>query len=90
MAEVGTRVRAACEELFAVDGEGARGEGDVVVVSHVSPIKAATCWALGLPDEGAWRLYLATASVTRIAQGPGGIALHTFNDTPWSKGPPVR
>lgn len=90
LAEVGTRVRAACEELFAVDGEAARARGDVVVVSHVSPIKAATCWALGLPDEGAWRLYLATASVTRIAHGPGGIALHTFNDTPWSWGPSVR
>jgi probable phosphoglycerate mutase len=93
LAEVGTRVRAACEELFAADGRGARGEGDVVVVSHVSPIKAATCWALGLPDEGAWRLYLATASVTRIARGPGGIALRGFNATPWSgeaPPPPVR
>ena len=30
------------------------------MVSHVSPIKAATCWALGLGDQGAWRLYLAT------------------------------
>ncbi len=90
LAEVGTRVREACAELFAVDGAGARGEGDVVVVSHVSPIKAATCWALGLPDEGAWRLYLATASLTRIAHGPGGIVLHTFNDTPWSGASTVR
>jgi len=90
LAEVGARVREACGELFAVDGAGARGAGDVVVVSHVSPIKAATCWALGLPDEGAWRLYLATASVTRIAHGPGGIVLHAFNDTPWTGGPTVR
>lgn len=90
LAEVGARVREACEELFAVDGAGARSEGDVVVVSHVSPIKAATCWALGLPDEGAWRLYLATASVTRIAHGPGGIVLHAFNDIPWTGGPTAR
>ena len=82
--EAGTRVRAACEELFAVDGEGARGPGDVVVVSHVSPIKAATCWALGLGDEGAWRLYLATASVTRITWGTSGPVLARFNETPWS------
>ncbi len=83
LAEVGVRVREACEELFAVDGEGARGPGSVVVVSHVSPIKAATCWSLGLPDEGAWRLYLATASVTRIAWGPTGPVLRRFNETPW-------
>ena len=83
LAEVGVRVAEACTELFAVDGEGARGDGDVVVVSHVSPIKSATCWALGLPDQGAWRLYLATASITRIAWGPGGIALHGYNETPW-------
>jgi probable phosphoglycerate mutase len=84
LAEVGLRVAEACTELFAIDGEAARGDGDVVVVSHVSPIKAATCWALGLPDQGAWRLYLATASITRIAWGPGGIALHGYNETPWS------
>ncbi|HEV3367517.1 MAG TPA: histidine phosphatase family protein, partial [Acidimicrobiales bacterium] len=62
LSEAGSRVRSACEDLFATDGEGARGPGAVVVVSHVSPIKAATCWALGLGDEGAWRLYLATGS----------------------------
>ena len=86
LAEAGTRGRAACEELFATDGAGARGPGPVVVVSHVSPIKAATCWALGLGDEGAWRLYLATASVTRIAWGPGGPVLNRYNETPWSDG----
>ncbi|MGH9097743.1 MAG: histidine phosphatase family protein [Acidimicrobiales bacterium] len=85
LAEAGIRVRNACEELFATDGEGARGEGDVVVVSHVSPIKAATCWALGLGDEGAWRLYLATSSITRVSWGNGVPVLNRFNDTPWSR-----
>jgi broad specificity phosphatase PhoE len=78
-------VRSACEELFAVEGEGARASGAVVVVSHVSPIKAATCWALGLGDQGAWRLYLATASITRIAWGTDGPVLHRYNETPWSE-----
>jgi broad specificity phosphatase PhoE len=87
LTEAGTRVRSACEELFARDGEGARGPGAVVVVSHVSPIKAATCWALGLGDEGAWRLYLATASMTRIAWGASGPLLNRFNETPWSDRP---
>jgi broad specificity phosphatase PhoE len=52
-----------------------------VVVSHVSPIKAATCWALGLGVEGAWRLYLATASMTRITWGADGPVLSRFNET---------
>jgi len=84
LAEAGTRVRSACEELFGAEGLGARGPGAVVVVSHVSPIKAATCWALGLGDRGAWRLYLATASVTRITWGAGGPVLAEFNQTPWT------
>lgn len=84
LAEAGNRVRSACEELFATEGAGARGAGPVVVVSHVSPIKAATCWALGLGDQGAWRLYLATASVTRITWGADGPVLNQYNQTPWS------
>lgn len=80
----GRRVRAACEELFADPDGPARGDGTVVVVSHVSPIKAAACWSLGLGDEGAWRLYLANASATRITWGPGGPVLAAFNHTPWS------
>ncbi len=84
LTETGHRVREACEELFASDGTGARGPAPVVVVSHVSPIKAAACWALGLGVEGAWRLYLATASVTCIAWGVDGPVLHRFNETRWS------
>jgi broad specificity phosphatase PhoE len=82
--DAGKRVRAACEELFAADGAGARGPGAVVVVSHVSPIKLATCWALGLDDGGTWRLYLATASITRITWGTDGPVLSRYNETPWS------
>ena len=81
LAELGARVRAACEELFAQDGAGARAEADVVVVSHVSPIKAAVAWALGADDGLAWRLQLATASVTVIGWGPAGPVLHRYNLT---------
>ena len=83
LAAVGARVRRACDELFALPGEGARADdGDVVVVSHVSPIKAAVTWALGGSDEMVWRLYLATASITRIGWGRDGPVLHRYNETP--------
>jgi len=38
----------------------------VVVVSHVSPIKAAVTWALGVGDEVGWRMFLGDAAVCRI------------------------
>jgi broad specificity phosphatase PhoE len=66
IAAVGARVRAACRELA-----GAAADGDVVVVSHVSPIKAAVAWALGVGDEVAWRMWVADAAVCRIdTRGP--------------------
>ncbi len=80
LAEVDRRVAATCEELFAVDGAGARRrDGDVVVVSHVSPIKAAVAWALGTADLY-WRLHLRTASVTRIGWSRDAPILHGFNE----------
>ncbi len=57
----------------------------MVVVTHMSPIKAATCWALGLGELGSWRLYLATASITRIGWGADGPVLRRFNETPWEQ-----
>src|SRR5579884_3442596 len=78
--ELGRRVRAACDELFAPGPDSARA-ADVVVVSHVSPIKAAVAWALGADDAVTWRLYLATASVTAIGWGPGGAVLQCYNRT---------
>jgi broad specificity phosphatase PhoE len=81
LSEVDARVAAACGELFAADGFGARApNGDVVVVSHVTPIKAAVAWALGMGPELSWRLHLQTASVTRIGWGNGHPVLHGFNE----------
>ena len=81
LSELGARVRQACDELFAEDGAGALADKDVVVVSHVSPIKAAVAWALGADDGLAWRLQLATASVTVIGWGALGPVLHRYNLT---------
>ncbi len=76
LASLGIRVRGALDDLV----DSARRQ-TVVVVSHVSPIKAATAWALGVGDEATWRLFVAPASVTRIAIGDHGPVLHAFNDT---------
>lgn len=81
LADVGRRVRDACEELFAEGPAGALGASNVVVVSHVSPIKAAVAWALGTGDRVAWRLQLSTASVTRIGCGVAGPLLFSYNET---------
>ena len=76
LVSVGDRVRAACEAL----ADDAR-ERDVVVVSHVSPIKAAVTWALGTGDEVIWRLFLDLASVSKVQLGPHGPVLRSYNDT---------
>jgi broad specificity phosphatase PhoE len=57
-------------------------DGTIIVVSHVSPIKAAALWALGAADRTqlTWRLRLDLASVTRIAPGPLGPVLLSFNE----------
>lgn len=74
LAELGSRVRAACGEVA-----DEATERDVVVVTHVSPIKASVCWALGVGDEVTWRTFVAPASITRIAIGPRGPVLQGFN-----------
>jgi broad specificity phosphatase PhoE len=75
LAALGLRVRSACDELA---GEAAAG--DVVVVSHVSPIKAAVAWALGVGDEIAWRMYIADGAVARIGFGSAGPSLRSLNE----------
>ena len=76
--DLGRRVRAACEELLAT---GDAADNDVVVVSHVSPIKAAVAWALGVGDEVSWRMFLDVASVCRITIGERGPSLRSYNES---------
>lgn len=56
-------------------------DGTAIVVSHVSPIKALLLVALDLGDTLAWRLRLDVASISRVAPGPSGPVLVTFNET---------
>lgn len=73
---LGERVRVACTELWAE-----ATDHDVVVVSHVSPIKAAVAWALGVGDETSWRMFVDVASVSRIGVARNGPSLRSFNET---------
>jgi broad specificity phosphatase PhoE len=77
LAVLGERVREACASLLhdAIDEV-------VVVVTHVSPIKAAVAWALAVPDDVAWRMYVEDASVTRVDIEPTGPVLRWFNRLP--------
>lgn len=76
LASLLARVSPALEDL----AERARTE-DIVVVSHVSPIKAAIAWALDVGIEISWRCQLDQASISRVLVGPRGPSLKSFNET---------
>ena len=65
---------------FATDVLATLRTGPVVAVSHVSPIKAVVCWALGLAPLHQWRMRLDNATLTRLAPGPDGPVLLSFNE----------
>ena len=76
-AALGRRVREACASF----AEHATDDAIVVAVTHVSPVKAALCWALGVDDSVLWRTFVAPASITRIAVRSGIPQLHSFDET---------
>ncbi len=76
MSTLDERVRAACESLL----DRAATE-NVVVVSHVSPIKAAVAWALGADVGISFNCHLDQASVCRIEVRNGRPLLRSFNET---------
>jgi broad specificity phosphatase PhoE len=77
LSAMGERVRAACEQLMT----DAR-DRDVVVVSHVSPIKAAIAWALQVGEAVAWRMFVRDGSIARIRIDRWGPVLVSFNEVP--------
>lgn len=74
LAELQARVVEWCEEV----AEKAE-RGLVLAVSHVSPIKAAACWALGAEPLLSWRMTLGVAALTRLSTRP--CRLLTFGET---------
>lgn len=77
------RVESFCREQLDHDGL-------VVAVSHVSPIKAAAAWAMGVDGTVAWRMFLGLASITRVGQGKASPVLLSFNETGHLHGPEER
>jgi alpha-ribazole phosphatase len=69
------RVREACEELA-----GRLSGRDIVVVSHVSPIKSAVSWALNATMEIMFHCHLSQASLCRVDIGRFGPLLYSFNE----------
>ena len=76
LVELDLRVRQAIIELV----EDARTK-NIVVVSHVSPIKAIIAWSLGSDVGASWRMLLDRASISRIAITDLGPVMRGFNDT---------
>lgn len=76
LVELDVRVREALSEL----SNEARSK-NVVVVSHVSPIKAAIAWTIGTEIGSSWRMLLDRASISRIEITENGPSMRGFNDT---------
>ena len=72
---VAVRVHQACEDLWEE-----ASERDVIVVSHVSPIKAALWWGMGEAPDFQGRMMLDVASISRIGAGPRGTVMRSFNE----------
>lgn len=78
LADLGRRVRSACQDLAGADGPLADPDRHLAVVSHVSPVKAAVAWALGVDDRVAWRMHLVPGGMTVIGWTGDRPTLRTF------------
>ena len=77
---VQARVEAFCRDRLE-RGDADKADGRVIAVSHVSPIKAAVTWALGVDTRATLRMRLSLASITNVGSAPnGGGYLASFND----------
>jgi broad specificity phosphatase PhoE len=76
LAALDVRVREGCADLV----ERAAHE-NIVVVSHVSPMKSAVAWALGVDVGISFNCHLDQAAVCRIAIRGSRPVLLTFNET---------
>jgi len=83
LASVDQRVH---EELDALLGDQSSllhsSHEHLAIVSHVSPIKSAVIWALGVSGSVTWRMRLNNGSLTTVATRSGVPSLVNFNVVP--------
>ena len=76
LAEVAGRASAALEEITSQ-----HAEQTVALVSHRVVCKLLLCAALGAGEAGFWRIWLDTASVSRLERQAEGWVVRGVNDT---------
>jgi probable phosphoglycerate mutase len=83
LASVDQRVHSVLDALLADRSSLLHShELHLAIVSHVSPIKSAMVWALGVPGSVAWRTRLDNGSITTISIRQSTPALVHFNMVP--------
>ena len=83
LASVDERVHARLDELLH-DSQSLlhSHHRHLAIVSHVSPIKSAATWALGVDGAAAWRTRLDNGSITVIGMRDTSPSLVRFNVVP--------
>jgi probable phosphoglycerate mutase len=83
LASVDKRVHAELDALLADQSSLLHSSHEhLAIVSHVSPIKSATIWALGVPGSVTWRMRLNNGSLTTVATRSGVPSLVNYNVVP--------
>jgi probable phosphoglycerate mutase len=83
LADVDKRVHAELDGLLDDDSSLLHSSSrHLAIVSHVSPIKSAVTWALGVPGSTSWRMRLENGSMTVIGVRARGPQLIRYNVVP--------
>jgi broad specificity phosphatase PhoE len=83
LASVDQRVHEALDQLLLDETSLLHSAtSDLAIVTHMSPIKSAVAWALGVPGSAAWRMNLRNASITTLATRRSTPMLFNYNVTP--------
>lgn len=83
LASVDERVHGALESLLADPESLLHSTSEhLAIFSHVSPIKSAVAWALGVPGSVAWRTRLDNGSITSVIARNATPSLLRFNMLP--------
>lgn len=83
LADVDTRVHAQLDRLLGDDSSLLYSrDRHLAIVSHVSPIKSAMVWALGVATSTVWRMQLSNGSITTITTRMRTPTLLHYNVVP--------